>query len=54
LSSYKKLSIFDEITLVQDDYESLEVLVVLSSTNDYYWIMDSSYLFHMTPNHLWF
>ena len=43
-----------EAALVEDGYESSEILMVLSSADDCEWIMKFSYLFHMIPNHLWF
>ena len=43
-----------DAAIVEDGYESTEVLAVsdTSSTSD--WIMDSGCSFHMTPNRTWF
>src|SRR4051812_42912307 len=37
-------------SIVQDDFESSDVLVVSSSDSRKEWIMDSSCNWHMTPN----
>lgn len=48
------LSISSEASLVEDGYESSEVLMVSSSVDNCEWILDSGCSFHMTPNCLWF
>ena len=38
-------------TVLEDGYESDDVLVVATNSSDKQWIMDSGCSFHMTPNY---
>jgi len=53
IKRYSLITLFLE-ALVEDDYESLEVLIVSSSADDCQWILDFDNLFHMTSSRLWF
>lgn len=43
-----------EVAVVQDGYESSNLLVVSTSESNRKWILDSGYSFRMTPNKDWF
>ena len=43
-----------EVSIVEDGYESANILIVSTCESDQKWILDSGCTFHMTPNKDWF
>lgn len=49
-----KETISGDAAVVEEGYESSDVLVVTTNNSDKQWILDSGCSFHMTPNRDWF
>lgn len=43
-----------EVIVVEDGYDSADLLIVATSESDRKWVLDSRCSFHMTPNKDWF
>ena len=43
-----------DATVVEEGYESVDVLMVSTNSTEKHWILDSCCSFHMTPNKDWF